>query len=888
MAILPVTLIGTSAVLVARNSLEREIKRLEEGNTRAVADKITLFLRERYGDIQVISNLDFLTNPNLQRATLVDEKAKRLDAFIRAYEVYDSISVFDLKGDLVVQTRSQGTPLVKNQTEESYFQAVLASKKAVISQPFVDQASRQFSIYVAAPVKSQANGQIIGVVRARIPVRFLEQVLSSRDKTQQDKESRSLYLVNPEGNIFASSSQLGKIQVGQETIPATSIVPNYASLQAKEESQTTLVGSQFVTSYVPLETVSEIRQDLPNLGWVMISTVPQSVAFAPQRSLESTLTVGTLLAIAVVSIFVVFLARRVSQPIVEAAQAVSKIGEGDLQARLSVQGEDEIAQLGNNINSMAEQIQSLLQEQALSTQQSLFLAEVASTAVSSREDLNPLFSKALGGARDLLGVDRLLLYYLDSGAMVEGRSETIVAESLRSGQPSATAVSRKIEFSPDLLQQGQAGEAVATSNVVAGTLSPDHQQWLTALNVKASLEAPLLAEGKLAGFLMVHDCQGVRNWQPQTVNFFRQLANQLETAMNRVSALEQIQKTQQEAEKLAVEQTNLKESLQRRALELLMEVDPVSQGDLTIRAKVTEDEIGTVADSYNATIESLRKIVSQVQRAVQQVATTASNSEAAVETLSSGATVQTQEIAATLQRIQDMVESIRMVAASAQQAETAVQAANQTVQEGDTAMNRTVEGILAIRETVGETAKKVKRLGESSQKISKVVNLISTFAAQTNLLALNASIEAARAGEEGRGFAVVADEVRSLARQSAEATAEIEKLVAGIQAETQEVVAAMESGTEQVVLGTKLVDETRQSLNQISAASAQIRDLVDSIAQAASEQSHASEAVTQTMTGLANIAAQTSTEAGQVSESFKQLLTVAQTLQEEVARFKVS
>jgi len=59
---------------------------------------------------------------------------------------------------------------------------------------------------------------------------------------------------------------------------------------------------------------------------------------------------------------------------------------------------------------------------------------------------------------------------------------------------------------------------------------------------------------------------------------------------------------------------------------------------------------------------------------------------------------------------------------------------------------------------------------------------------------------------------VVADEVRSLARQSAEATAEIEKLVAEIQGETNEVVSAMESGTEQVVAGTKLVDETRTSL----------------------------------------------------------------------------
>jgi len=320
----------------------------------------------------------------------------------------------------------------------------------------------------------------------------------------------------------------------------------------------------------------------------------------------------------------------------------------------------------------------------------------------------------------------------------------------------------------------------------------------------------------------------------------------------------------------------------------MLEVDPVSQGDLTVRAQVTADEIGTIADSYNATISSLKKIVGQVQMASQQVTITASQNESSVQDLSVAAQQQTQEITVALEQLDQVVESIRAVATNADQAEAIVKQTTATVASSDAAMDRTVEGIIAIRETVAVTAKKVKRLGESSQKISGVVNLINEFAAQTNLLALNASIEAARAGEEGRGFAVVADEVRSLARQSAEATTEIENLVAEIQAETNEVVEAMELGTEQVVVGTQLVDETRESLNSIAQVTTEMKSLVNSITQATLSQSESSESVTSVMKDVANIAQKTSSDANKVSTSFRDLLEISQTLQESVSQFKVS
>jgi methyl-accepting chemotaxis protein PixJ len=279
--------------------------------------------------------------------------------------------------------------------------------------------------------------------------------------------------------------------------------------------------------------------------------------------------------------------------------------------------------------------------------------------------------------------------------------------------------------------------------------------------------------------------------------------------------------------------------------------------------------------------------VTQVQTATNQVEATANNSEGFVQTLVEGALQQSEKITAAIQGIKAMSDSIHAVAMNAKAAEATVQEATETVQLENELMNLTVDGIVAIRETVAETGKKVKYLGESSQKISTVVSLIKDFAEQTNVLALNASIEATRAGEQGQGFAIIADEIRELAQQSAKATDDIEKLIFNIQRATSEVVAAMEVGTEQVVSGTKLVDETLSGLNQIVIANTLINQVVEAIVQATVEQTQNSDLVTQTITEVAEIAENTATSATNVTASFEELLAVAKVLQGSVSQFKV-
>jgi methyl-accepting chemotaxis protein len=284
-------------------------------------------------------------------------------------------------------------------------------------------------------------------------------------------------------------------------------------------------------------------------------------------------------------------------------------------------------------------------------------------------------------------------------------------------------------------------------------------------------------------------------------------------------------------------------------------------GDLTVRLSL-EGKTGffaTLGKDLNQLLANTAQIIGAITSSVRSVKQGSEAISSGSASLSERTEEQSSALEQTAATMEEMAATVRENANSAAKANDVAQAARSQAENGAT----------VIAATVGA----IQNISTASRRISDVIGVIDEIAFQTNLLALNAAVEAARAGEQGRGFAVVATEVRQLAGRSAAAAKEIKALINDSVTKVEE--------------GTKLADQSGETLKEIVSAVKKVTDLFAGIMGATQEQSAGIDEVQRSVSQMDDITRQNASLAVKTAEEAAALVHQTNMLTEVLDRYQV-
>lgn len=329
------------------------------------------------------------------------------------------------------------------------------------------------------------------------------------------------------------------------------------------------------------------------------------------------------------------------------------------------------------------------------------------------------------------------------------------------------------------------------------------------------------------------------------------------------------------------------ERLNNSMVMLLQAVFRMSQRDLTAKAPVSDDVVGTLASSVNQFAEETARVLKQVSTVAGQVRQASASARTHADKVSQSAAEERAAVQQMIHNLATATTTLNRVAQLADESNSGAEQATQSTLSALETVNGTLESMEAIRVTISETEKRIKRLGERSQEISGIVNLINSIAERTQVLALNASMQAAAAGDAGRGFSVVAEEVQRLAESARQATSHISTLVGNIQAETREAVITVNHTITQVVAGSQQAEKAGQQMRATQEITFSLVQSVRRIFHSAKAQLEIAEDLRRRVAQIGQSANLTATAVTEQTREAQTLVQVAEQLVRAVSLFKL-
>jgi twitching motility protein PilJ len=683
---IPVLGIGAVAYQLANQSITRQITQTEESFAVDLSDQVNRFMFERYGDIQVLSKLPILTNPKLRELTTLQEKEAVLDNVLKAYGVYDSIAVFDLKGNPIVKSSGQA---VGNHSDRDYFQQVLKTGQSVISQLEASKSTGKIAIHLAAPVKDAVTGQIIAIVGSRMPIESLGELFKKFGEAGEE-----YHLVDASGKFFLATEEEQVGRVAKDDLPAL------AQLKAEKKVGTAvgvdkLDNAEQLFAYAPLAKL----EGLPELNWDTIVAIDTQIAFASQRQLLLALATGTIVTAILIGAIAAFLANRATRPILESTDAVKKLGQGEFDTRIAVSGQDEIAELGSNINLMAEQIQTLLSEQQEAARRELenqaaIARQQAEVAERERQRSQALQQELLQFLTDVDGAangDLTVRAQITAGEVgIVADVFNSIVESLRDivGQvkQAATQVNESVGTNEGSIRE-LADEALKQATQISQTLNSVQEMTNTiqevANNAKTAAEVARTASttAEMGGEAMEQTVSSIvqlRETVAETAKKVKRLGESSQQISKAVSLINQI-------------------ALQTNLLAINASIEAARAGEEGRGFAVVAEEVGQLAAQSATATKEIEQIVEAIQQETADV----------VEAMEVG----TAQVVQGTRLVEKTKQSLGKIVEVSRQIDQLLQSISQaTVSQANT--SKTVTKLMQ------EIAKVSERTSDSSRQVS--------------------------------------------------------------------------------------------------------------------------------------------------------------------------
>ena len=288
----------------------------------------------------------------------------------------------------------------------------------------------------------------------------------------------------------------------------------------------------------------------------------------------------------------------------------------------------------------------------------------------------------------------------------------------------------------------------------------------------------------------------------------------------------------------------------------------MAAGDFTVDSVCEEEYTG----GFHPLLVSFRGIGDKLNDTMLQINQSSAQVASGSEQVSSGAQALSQGTAEQASSVEELAATINEISSKVKQNADNAQQANAKAGTISTEMNVSNEKMQLMIQAMED-------ITHCSNEISKIIKTIEDIAFQTNILALNAAVEAARAGTAGKGFAVVADEVRSLASKSAESSKNTSALI--------------ENSLKAVENGTRIADETAQSLYQVVNGVNEMTAIIGQISEASSAQAHSISQVTLGIDQISSVVQTNSATAQESAAASEQLSSQSQVLRDLLSKFKL-